>query len=86
MTYLAQVIRPAPCCGSTKCIGRVLEVIRTETPSMLLLCTICFSPIPDGSSCVVTPKGEYMLTSRVKRLPPPEEEPINLAVSEEVEA
>lgn len=84
MTYLAQVIRPAPCCGFTKGMGRVLEVVRIETPNML--CAGCFSMVPRNSAFVVSPDGEYMLASRVKRLPPPKEEPINLAISEEIEA
>lgn len=84
MTYLAQVIRPAPCCGNTREMGRVLEVLRVET--LNALCSGCFSMVPRHSAFVVTTEGEYMLASRVKRLPPPEEEPINLAVSEEVEA
>lgn len=86
MTYLAQVIRPAPCCGNTREMGRVLEVLRVETLNALALCSGCFSMVPRHSALVVTSEGEYMLASRVKRLPPPEEEPINLAVGEEIEA
>lgn len=67
-------------------IGRVLEVVRTETPRMLLVCANCFSFAPRKSAFVVTSEGHYWLASRVKRLPPPEEERVNLAVSEEVEA
>jgi hypothetical protein len=84
MTYRVLVIRPAPCCGSTKGMGRVLEVVRTETTSMR--CVGCLSVTPTDSAFVVDSEGKYMLASRVKRLPPPEEEPINLAVSEEIEA
>lgn len=84
MTYLAQVIRPAPCCGSTRGMGRVLEVIGTETPNVR--CVDCLMVVPFGRKFVITSEGEYMLASRVTRLPPPEEELVNLAVGEEVEA